>query len=137
MNKLIVLVEDDADIREVIRDTLCEKYIISAYEDGLECLRHSMEEKGDLYLVDIMLPGMSGHELGEKLFERYQDITIVYMSGKSDFRLKVDHPPNSRVYYISKPFKIKTLRLIIQCIINPDHPDCKDCDKENCPLRIE
>ena len=135
--KLIVLVEDDEDIREIIKDALCDQYSISEYENGIDCIRRLGDERGDVYLIDIMLPGMSGNEVGERIFQQYTDVSIVYMSGKDDFKLNIKHPPDSKIYFISKPFEIKTIRLLIKCIIDPNHPDCKDCPKEDCPLRIE
>ena len=57
----ILIVDDDADIRQVLRLLLREDYNVSEAEDGRAALRAIKENSDiDLIILDVMMPGMSG-----------------------------------------------------------------------------
>lgn len=58
--KHILLVEDEADLREALVSVLGEKYDVTAVTTGEEALQKVQERKPDLILLDIMTPGMHG-----------------------------------------------------------------------------
>ena len=58
---LIYCVEDDENIRELVRYALCsQKFQAEAFPDGVSFWKALEEKKPDLVLLDIMLPGESG-----------------------------------------------------------------------------
>jgi len=61
--KKILIVEDDADIRIMMDFVLRENYDLILSEDGISGIRKAIEEKPDLILLDIYMPGMSGFEV--------------------------------------------------------------------------
>ena len=83
-DKTIFLVEDDAVIREVYSEAfkmVGSKLIESATgEEALEKF-NAMPVPPDLLLTDIVMPGMSGSDLGTKMRERVPDLKILYHSG--------------------------------------------------------
>ena len=63
-NEKILIIEDDADIRELIRYNLArEGYLISEAAGGKEGLKRARSEPYDLILLDLMLPEISGLEI--------------------------------------------------------------------------
>jgi DNA-binding response OmpR family regulator len=57
----VLLAEDDADIRDLVTFTLREAgYEVRAFEDGLSALVSARDNRPDLAVLDIMMPGMSG-----------------------------------------------------------------------------
>ena len=68
MEKRILIVEDELDIREAMAEALTQEgFSVSTAGNGSEGLKKSIEEKPDLILLDIIMPMMNGHEMLEKL----------------------------------------------------------------------
>lgn len=66
-NKKILIVEDEAPLREVLRDNLeQEGFEVIEAADGSEGLRQANREKPDLILLDILMPKMDGMTMMEK-----------------------------------------------------------------------
>ena len=66
--KKILIVEDQADIRDVIRITLeLEKYELHDAVDGADGLRKAQQLRPDLVLSDIMMPGLDGLQLCKQI----------------------------------------------------------------------
>ena len=61
--KKILIVEDDADIRVMMKFILGDDYELTLCEDGRCGIGKALEEKPDLILLDIYMPGMSGFEV--------------------------------------------------------------------------
>jgi DNA-binding response OmpR family regulator len=106
----ILVVDDDRDIAELINDTLTDEgYEVTMRFNGEEALKEiEANPNFDLILLDIMMPGMSGTELCNKVREK-QKCPIIFVSAKAStldkllgFELGADD-------YISKPFDIYEL----------------------------
>ena len=84
--KRVLIVEDQADIRKLIRMTLeFENYEIHEASDGSFGLRMAQAIRPDVLLLDVMMPGMSGPELLAELRRRelVVDIPVILMTAKS------------------------------------------------------
>lgn len=115
----ILVVEDDIDIHNLIKNVLeKEQYkIISAYS-GTEALMLIEKENIDLILLDLMLPGLSGEEIIEKI----KEIPIIVISAKMSEEDKINALLNGANDYIVKPFSSQELlaRVKVQLRINKD-----------------
>jgi CheY-like chemotaxis protein len=84
LGETIVVVEDDADVRAYLTDTLRElKYRVLSAPDAAGALAY-LEEKRvriDLLLTDVVLPGMNGRELAEKAQRLRPDLKVLFMTG--------------------------------------------------------
>ena len=68
MNKQILIVEDEPDLREAMVEVLTEAgFNVSAAGNGAEGLQTAIAEKPDLILMDLMMPIMDGHEMLKRL----------------------------------------------------------------------
>lgn len=68
MNKLILIVEDEPDLREAMVEAITEAgFNVSAAPDGATGLDMAIAEKPDLILMDLMMPIMDGHEMLTRL----------------------------------------------------------------------
>ena len=68
MNKHILIVEDEPDLREAMVEVLTEAgFNVSAAPDGATGLDTAIAEKPDLILMDLMMPIMDGHEMLRRL----------------------------------------------------------------------
>ncbi len=103
----ILLVEDEFDVRSLVRESLqFYGYNILESDNGIQALELSKENKGkiDLVLTDLVMPEMSGQELGRKLRELIPDIKILYMSGYSDKTATKNEILDENSGFIEKPF---------------------------------
>lgn len=99
----ILIVEDDSDINNMISDLLRLNQIesISAYSgtEGLLLLDDSI----DLVLLDLMLPGLSGHEVIKEI-KKKKDIPVIILTAVSKIDTKLDLFALGADDYLIKPF---------------------------------
>ncbi len=106
----VLLVEDDRQIRDVIGDYFArrDKILLEFAEDGNKGLTKILNDKFDLIVLDIMMPGLDGFELC-KIIRKKSDVPVVFLTGKVreedalyGYELGADD-------YIVKPFSIAVL----------------------------
>ncbi|MDO6448882.1 response regulator transcription factor [Oceanobacillus profundus] len=102
--KRILIIEDDQEISKLLSVILTKKELdsIAAYS-GTEGLLQLQNNKFDLILLDLMLPGKSGEELIKKIREE-NSIPIIVISAKVDIENKVHVLKMGADDYITKPF---------------------------------
>ncbi|MCR5742856.1 MAG: response regulator transcription factor [Lachnospiraceae bacterium] len=109
----IMVVDDDVSINDMVSEALSgEGYsVIKAYS-GTEALMALGQNKPDLILLDLMLPGLSG----EKILEKIKDIPVIVVSAKADVTDKVGLLLGGACDYITKPFDLQELlaRVLVQ-----------------------
>jgi CheY-like chemotaxis protein len=82
---LILVAEDDDAVLNLIRKILKEKgYLVLRAANGEDALRLSEKIRVDLVVSDLVMPGMNGRELVERLQARNPRIRAIYMSGHTD-----------------------------------------------------
>lgn len=79
--KKIMIVDNEPDIVDLTRTVLeLGGYNVVAAHSGEECLRKLDKEKVDLVLLDIMMPGMSGWDVFNRIKKKTPEIKIAFMS---------------------------------------------------------
>lgn len=104
-----ILIVDDttANVRLLSHVLEKEGYGVLSANNGEEAIRQTREEKPDLILLDVMMPGMSGFDVASVLKEdeKLADIPIIFLSALSESDIKVKGFNAGGVDYITKPFK--------------------------------
>lgn len=111
--KEILVIDDDVYIGDMLEEMLVkEGYAVSRAYSGTEALLLLSDRKPDLILLDLMLPGLSG----EKVMEKIKEIPVIVVSAKIDVNDKVNCLLNGAADYITKPFDRKELlaRITVQ-----------------------
>ena len=104
--KNILVVEDDIDIHNIIKEILQkENYKIFDAYSGTEALMILEKENINLILLDLMLPGLSG----EEIIKSEKSIPIIVISAKTAIEDKVNVLLEGANDYITKPFKAEEL----------------------------
>ena len=104
--KKILIVDDDASIGNMLEEMLIkEGYAVLRAYSGTEALLLLREDKPDLVLLDLMLPGLSG----EEVLPHFRDIPVIVVSAKADVEDKVELLLGGAVDYVTKPFFGKEL----------------------------
>ena len=103
----ILLVEDNADVREAVGALLeAMGHTVTAACHGEDALRF-LEGRGpefDLLITDVVMPGMSGQELASRIVERKPWIKVLFMSGYPDKALVQDGILSDGINFLQKPF---------------------------------
>lgn len=119
--KRILIIEDDTEINRLLK-TILEKneYLATAAFSGTEGLLQIQMQSFDLVLLDLMLPGLSGEELIEKIRDN-SSIPIIVLSAKKDLEDKVHVLKSGADDYITKPFNEEEVlvRIEVQLRRNP------------------
>ncbi len=112
----ILIIEDDADIREGIRILLeSENYTVTEAEDGMSGLA-LLREDTDLVILDIMMPGLSGLQTCEKI-RKSSNVPILFLTAKSRESDKLIGLMAGGDDYLTKPFSYAELLGRIKALI--------------------
>jgi CheY-like chemotaxis protein len=105
-------VEDEEQVRKLAGRILkTQGYTVLETADGNEALRICKGRKEPVYLIltDVVMPGMSGRELAERLKKFQPEIRVLYMSGYTDNAIVHHGVLEKGMNYIQKPFTIEGL----------------------------
>jgi PAS domain S-box-containing protein len=109
----ILAVEDEIEVRKLVAQILTgQGYTVieaSHGEEALKVARENSEKKIHLLLTDVVMPGMSGHELAVTLGFQHPDLKVLYMSGYTDNAIVHHGVLEEGVNYIQKPFTLDAL----------------------------
>jgi two-component system, cell cycle sensor histidine kinase and response regulator CckA len=108
----LLLVEDEAPVRESVRRLLeWHGYTVIEARNGADALEiYEGDQQGiDLVLTDLVMPGMGGHELVERLRARQPDLPVVFMSGYADKGMTSNSVLRKDTAYLEKPFTVELL----------------------------
>lgn len=112
----ILLVEDDADIREGVGIILnTEGFLVVEAASGEEALS-LFDEETDLVILDIMLPGISGFDVLERL-RKTSNVPVLFLSARSEEYDKLLGLTNGADDYLTKPFSYVELVARVRALI--------------------
>lgn len=116
MAKKILVVDDEPDILKVVSYRIkSHGYDVITAANGEKALEKIIEEKPDLILLDLRLPGISGREVCEKIKnnEEYKHIPIVFLTAGESDGFEKECKGWGASSYIAKPFDANELKDII------------------------
>ncbi|MBI5433888.1 MAG: response regulator transcription factor [Planctomycetes bacterium] len=114
----LLIVEDEVHLAEVIADNLeLEGYAVEVVGDGREALEKIRREPPALVLLDVMLPGMDGFEVCERLRAEKVDVPILFMTARSDADDRIRGLELGGDDYLGKPFELRELMLRVAAIL--------------------
>lgn len=110
MNKpLILVVEDDAPVRNLITTTLkAHDYKFLSAQDGNNAIMVASSHNPDIVLLDLGLPDVDGVEIIQKI-RTWSDMPIIVISARSEDRDKIDALDAGADDYLTKPFSVEEL----------------------------
>ncbi|MBR0038334.1 MAG: response regulator [Bacteroidales bacterium] len=110
-NQKILIIEDDNDIRNLLKEELCAYFEVYDAEDGTTGLNRAHELMPDLIVCDVMMPGIDGFEVTRRLRKDFQTchIPIILLTALGSAEKQVEGIESGADAYISKPFSFKFL----------------------------
>ncbi len=113
---LLLIVEDNADIRAYIHATLNDNYQIITAENGVEGLQKAKEQPPELIISDVMMPQMDGITFCRKVKTDIEisHIPIILLTARTAGLFKIEGLKTGADDYITKPFDPEELRLRVR-----------------------
>jgi signal transduction histidine kinase/ligand-binding sensor domain-containing protein/DNA-binding response OmpR family regulator len=117
--KIILIVEDNPDIRQFIKEQLNLNYKVIEAEDGDIGFELAQQIIPDLIITDVMMPKMNGFSMVKHLKENEKSshIPIIMLTGKSSYEDKIEGLETGVDTFLTKPFSPKELRIHISNLI--------------------
>jgi two-component system response regulator RegX3 len=114
----ILVIEDEQAIREGLIDVLVfHHYDVDSAAEGPEGLRKALTGQFNLVLLDIMLPGMDGYEICDRIRAEDPDQPIIMLTARTTDEDIVQGLKLGADDYVSKPFSIQQLVLRIEAVL--------------------
>ncbi len=110
----ILVVDDDAAVcRHISRVLRDEGYTVDTVLSGEAALDRETKGKYALVIADVVIPGMGGMDLLEKLKGRNHDLTVIMITGQPSIKTAVQSIKSGAFDYIPKPFTAEELRSVV------------------------
>jgi two-component system alkaline phosphatase synthesis response regulator PhoP len=119
MQKKIFVIDDEKDMQDIIQINLRdENYLVYCYSSAEEALRGLKTVIPDLFILDIMMPGIDGYEFCRRVraSEALKHVPIIFLSAKSGEIDKVLGLEMGGDDYMTKPFSVKELKSRVKAI---------------------
>lgn len=115
----ILLLEDNTELRNYLRETLAEHFYVTACGDGTEALARARSERPDLIVADIMTPGLDGYQL---LAHCKQDAALastpfIFLTARGDVQDRVRGLQGGADEYLAKPFQDEELIARVKAVL--------------------
>jgi DNA-binding response OmpR family regulator len=116
----VLVIDDEAPIRLLCRVNLeAEGMEVLEANDGPSGLEEARREKPDVILLDVMMPALDGWRVAEQLLddESTQDIPIIFLTARAEFRDRARGLDIGGVEYVTKPFNPLELASLVRALL--------------------
>ena len=120
-SETILIVEDEPVVRRLTVRALTERgYHVLEAEDGESALEVARAHKGDLQLLvtDVVMPGMNGKELADRLTTDRPDLRVLYISGYAEHAVVRQGVLVEGIAFLSKPFDLSELARTVREVLD-------------------
>ena len=116
---LVLVAEDNAEMRRFITEVLSDEYRVVAAADGEEALAKAIAEPPDVIVTDLMMPKLGGDRLIAELRSREPlvPVPVLVLSAKADEELRLKLLAESVQDYVIKPFSAQELRARLRNLV--------------------
>jgi PAS domain S-box-containing protein len=117
----ILLVEDEANLRYLARQFLEKQgYKVIEAADGAVAMQIAVAHEGVIHLLltDVIMPGMNGRELAQRISEIRPNVKILYMSGYTENVVGHDGTLDAGVRLLQKPFNLRDLKSKVREVLD-------------------
>jgi DNA-binding NtrC family response regulator len=114
LTKRLLIVDDDKDIRSLLRDFLTDLgYNVTEASEGREALNLFRKERHNLVISDVRMPGMNGMDLLKWIKSISPKTPVLLITGYRPTKSQEEAMATKADGYLIKPFELERLRLII------------------------
>jgi DNA-binding response OmpR family regulator len=114
----ILLVEDEKKVADIIaRGLRAERYAVDVYHDGQSGWEGASFYNYDLMILDLMLPGLNGTEILEKVRRKNSQVPILILTARDGMADKIKNFETGADDYLTKPFAFAELLLRVKALL--------------------
>jgi DNA-binding NtrC family response regulator len=125
-----MVVDDAADIRELLATVLKDNYEVSEAKSGADLKQSFTQEQPDVVLLDLKLPDADGIDLLPQIKKQWPDTEVIVLTGNATFEAAVEATKRGAYHFINKPFDPQGLLVTVERAL--EH---KAQNEENSTLR--
>jgi DNA-binding response OmpR family regulator len=117
----VLVIDDEAPIRLLCRVNLeAEGMEVLEASDGPTGLEQAQAERPDVILLDVMMPGLDGWRVAERLLDddRTRDIPVIFLTARAEFRDRARGLDIGGVDYVTKPFNPLELAPLVRDLLD-------------------
>ncbi len=117
----VLLVDNEGPVRSLMRDILrMQGYVVLEARSGEEALEQSQRHPGsiDLVVADVVMPGLGGRELVERLLDGRPRIKALYVSGHGEDFVRQHGLAPAGGNYLAKPFTVDALARKVRAVLD-------------------
>jgi two-component system, cell cycle sensor histidine kinase and response regulator CckA len=121
-SETVLLVEDEDSVRQLVRETLQSRgYRVLEAANGDAALALAAQHSDTIHLVitDVVMPGLSGHELVQKLLPARPGMKVLYLSGYAQDAFSATDATEAQKTFLQKPFTLQSLSRKVREILGP------------------
>jgi DNA-binding response OmpR family regulator len=125
-SETILLVEDEANLRYLARQYLEKQgYRVIEAADGAVAMQIAVAHEGVIHLLltDVIMPGMNGRELAQRISEIRPNVKILYMSGYTENVIGHNGTLDAGVRLLQKPFTLRDLKSRVREVLDSIPPE--------------
>jgi CheY-like chemotaxis protein len=120
-SETVLLVEDEDSVRELVRETLQSKgYTVMEACDGINGMKVAETHHGkiDILITDVVMPGMSGRELAQRVSASRPTIKVLYLSGYTEDAIIHEGVLDPGTAFLQKPFTLQALARKVRDVLH-------------------
>jgi putative nucleotidyltransferase with HDIG domain len=110
----ILIIDDEPNVLAVLHSLLSEQYDCTTARSAAEALEHLKQRAFDLVLSDIMMPGMSGLELLQKITRLTRETVVILISGNLNIQSAIEALRRGAFDYVTKPFNLSDVETAVR-----------------------
>ena len=114
MKGKILIVDDEADLRSLLKSILEGDYTVAEAESGAALKKLLPGEAADVVLLDLNLPDASGLDLLPQIKKSWPDTEVVVLTGAATFEAAVEATKRGAYHFITKPFDTSALLVTLE-----------------------
>jgi two-component system cell cycle sensor histidine kinase/response regulator CckA len=121
-SETILLVEDEDSVRQLVLETLASRgYRVLEASNGQDALALAASHSDPIHLVvtDVVMPGLSGHELVHQLLLSRPNTKVLYLSGHAEEAVATPLVPQAPKAFLQKPFTLHNLSRKVREVLGP------------------
>ncbi len=119
MNKILI-VDDEPGVRESLKFSLKDMYTLDFASTGKEAVEKVEKNTPDLVILDIILPDKDGIDVLKEIRSIDRNVPVIMLTAVSRVRIAVEAMKAGAVDYLTKPFDIEELIIVIKNIFNAE-----------------
>jgi DNA-binding NtrC family response regulator len=113
MKGKILVVDDEADLRTMLKSILEDDYTVTLAEDGAALQKLFSQDAPDVVLLDLKLPDANGLDLLPQIKKTWPETEVIVLTGEATFEAAVQATKRGAYHFINKPFDTQALEVTI------------------------